>query len=165
MVFSLLSAYQKSCKNPFHFFSFKILYKVFLIPLNDHFFVLFFVRVLSNQHIFASRQNSPNQLNSSINTPTNNQKSATDRTFEQLKPLGVEGAVRSTLETGRTQSTRIFDIQRRNGIFQNQNLLQIPYQIHLNNPVSAAMLSSAGSNEEKTEVSSVDDGINKVIFL
>jgi len=116
--------------------------------------------VLSNQHIFASRQNSPNQLNSGNNTPSNNQKSATDRTFEQVKHT-ADARVASTLETGRSQSTRIFDIHRRNGIFQNQNLLQIPNHLHLQNPVSNAMLSSAGSNEEKTEVSSVDDGINK----
>jgi len=66
------------------------------------------------------------------------------------------------METGRSQSTRIFDY-RKSVLLQNANLLQIPHHPQgQNTGASHPMLSSIDSNQEKTaDLSSVDDGINK----
>ena len=117
---------------------------------------------MSNHHIFLTpRQGSPTHLNTSQNTSRPPRKKSVSEKNLDVKIERQHEAIKSTMETGRSQSTRVFDY-RKSVLLQNAHLLQIPHHARAQEGGSHPMLSSIDSNQEKTELSSVDNGINQV---
>ena len=68
----------------------------------------------------------------------------------------------STVDTGRSVSVKNFEGRTRIGSYYQQNLLQIPVQTPTHN---APIISAWGEADKLDNISSLEDGLNRVFFI
>ena len=133
--------------------------------------IFFFLRVVSNSHIFASGTIRLKTSNNNLNTPRSRKKSASETTFGDKPSLPGYVVIpvhrdsrddrrkSSTVDTGRSVSVKNFEGRTRVGSYYQQHLLPIPVQTPTHN---APIISTWGEADKLDNISSLEDGLNRV---